>query len=388
MSFDAVDGFIAPGFEPVAEAFERNFTEHAELGAAFAAYRDGEVVVDIWGGIADRASGRPWQTDTTQVIFSGTKALAAICILLLIERGLLELESPVADYWPEFAAAGKEGILVDQIVTHTAGLSGFRQRLEIADLVDVERVTELLAEQAPVVAPGTVLVYHPLTYGWLCGELVRRISGRTIGQFFADEVAGPLGLDLWIGLPSDQEGRVATFELAADWGSDTHLRAVSGGTDELAALTWGNPPVFDAPTWPWSLRSYHAAEMPAVGGIGTARSIARLYACLARGGELDGVRLLAQETVDLGRTERRRALEPITDREMAFGVGFALPTELVPYGPPVDAFGHRGAGGSMHGAWPSERVGFSYGMNHMVDNAPSDARADALLGALHRAVTA
>jgi CubicO group peptidase (beta-lactamase class C family) len=378
-------GLVTAGFEGVVEEFERNFSEREELGAAFAVYRDGRLVIDIWGGIAHRPAMSPWARDTVQMIFSGTKGLVAVCLLALIERGELELHAPVARYWPEFADTGKGEILVEQVVSHRSGLPGLSDRVEMADLLDDRRLSALLAAQEPLLAPGT-FCYHPLTFGWLCGELVRRITGRSIGSFFETEVASPLGLELWIGLPSEQETRVATLELEPAWNSSGSLEAALA-RDQLARLAWANPPCFDADVFPFNAPEYHAAEIPGVSGIGTARSLARVYGCLACDGQIEGVRLLKEETVALGRTELSRDLDPVAGREMAFGVGFALPTDLVGYGPPADAFGHRGAGGSMHGAWPSERVGFSDGTNLML-NRVNDPRAEALLLALHKSVSA
>ena len=183
------EGYVAPGYEPVREAFERNFAERGELGAAFAAFRNGEPVVDLWGGIADRASGRPWREDTLQLIYSGTKGLVALCVLMLIDRGKLRLDDPVNRHWPEF---GKPEILVRHIVSHTARLPGIDTPITVADLHDDRRMAAILAAQAPNPDPRAALCYHALTYGWLCGELVRRVDGRSVGRFFAEEVAGPL----------------------------------------------------------------------------------------------------------------------------------------------------------------------------------------------------
>jgi CubicO group peptidase (beta-lactamase class C family) len=380
-----LEGFVAPGLEQVADEFRRNLVERDELGAAFAASRGSETLVDIWGGIADRESGRPWSHETLQVVFSGTKGFVAVCLLMLIERGLLDLDQPVAHYWPEFAAGAKDGILVRHAVSHTAGLPVVSTPLQPADILDPELVTALLAAQEPLSPPGAALHYHALTYGWLCGEIVRRVDGRTVGQFFADEVAAPLGLDLWIGLPAKHEARVSKLELAPDWGADPTNKSSRVDKGALAALLRGNPAVFERDGFPWNAPSFHAAEIPGVSAIGTARSIARLYACLAAGGEIDGVRILEEETVWLGRTELSRGHEAVVDAPLAFGVGFELQTERSRLGRPREAFGHTGAGGSVHGAWPTERVGFSYAMNVMRDDSV-DSRAQALLSALYEAV--
>jgi CubicO group peptidase (beta-lactamase class C family) len=370
-----VRGFVAPGYEGVAAAFERNFAERDELGAAFAVVRDGEPVVDLRGGIADRASGRPWTEDTLQLVFSGTKGFVAICVLLLLEREQLELDAPVARWWPEF---GKEDVLVRDLVSHTARLPGIEMELDAEALTDDVGMAARLAAQERSDDPRAALCYHALTYGWLCGELVRRADGRSVGRFFADEVAGPLGLELWIGLPEEHEPRVSTLERHATWPTSPHYRRLD---DPLIRSVWGNPPTF-GDAFPWNRRDYHAAEIPGAGAIGTAPSIARLYGALVDGSE----RVLREETVRLGRTELSRGREPLLEVPMAFGVGFQLQTEERSLGPPADAFGHGGAGGSKHGAWPELRVGFSYAMNMMRDDEDDSGRSASLLRALHEAV--
>jgi CubicO group peptidase (beta-lactamase class C family) len=368
-----VHGFVASGFEPVVEAFARNFVDHGELGAAFAAACDGELVVDLWGGVADPASGRAWERDTLQLLFSGTKALVAICLLLLIDRGQLELDAPVARWWPEFAVAGKEAVAVRQVVTHTAGLPGLTTAVTMPDLVDDRRMAGLLAAQPLFEDPRAFRTYHAMTFGWLCGELVRRIDGRTVGRFFMEEVAGPLELDLHLGLPAALEQRVSRLVLAETWGSNPSFDPCAG--DPLLRAVWGNPVHLTRETFPWNDRAFHAAEIPASNAIGTMRAVALLFGSLAR--------LLSPEALALGRSELERRHDPLAEEPAAYGVGFMLQTERTPFGPPVDAFGHGGAGGSMHGAWPSQRVGFSYGMNLLRDDAPRDPRAAALLDALH-----
>jgi CubicO group peptidase (beta-lactamase class C family) len=244
-------------------------------------------------------------------------------------------------------------------------------------------MAERLASQAPERDPHTALVYHPLTYGWLCGELLRRVDGRTIGRFLAEEVAAPLGLELWIGLPPALESRVAKLQLASDWGKDhAHF------DDRLWAAIYENPPLFPLQELLWNQPAVHAAEIAAANAIGTARSVARLYGVLACGGAVDGRRIIRAETLALARTELARGADPFTNELMAYGVGFELQTEEARYGPAKTAFGHTGAGGSVHGAWPDERVGFSYAMNELRDEPAGDARANALLGALHECCVA
>jgi len=365
-------GRVADGFQHVAD--ELGATVHGP-GAAFAATVDGELVVDLWGGTAND-NGAPWEEQTIVLVFSGTKGLAATCLLLLVDRGLLDLDAPVSRYWPEFAAHRKEGVLVRHVVSHTAGLPGLLPPVSADDLLDGERMAVRVAQATPFWEPGTRLAYHALTFGWLCAELVRRIDGRSLGVFFAEEVAEPLGLDLWIGLPPSLEDRVATLRPADDF----RVTFVGDERDPLLRALYGA--LLD--NFVWNEPVYHNAEIPAVNGIGTARSLARLYGCLVCD-ELDGRRLLSPETVRLGRRVISRGTCAVTGRQYAFGAGFELQTELLTLGPAADAFGHTGSGGSRHGAWPGARVGFSYAMREL-RGEEADDRGRRVLAALADAV--
>ena len=375
-----VQGRTAPDFEQVAEVFAANFERYGEVGAAFAAYRDDEPVVDLWAGVTDPATGHPWRADTLQLVFSGAKGLTTACVLLLVERGLLDLDAPASRYWPEFTAAGKERIKVGEILSHQARLPGVQQPVSTEELLDPEHMAGLLAAQAPSTDPRAAFTYHALTWGWLTGELVRRVDGRTVGALFADEFAGPLGLDIWLGLPDTEHHRVATtiagpgVLLPEDEGEEK---------DSLRVLTRNPLLAPDAPAL-WNSAAFRRAQLPAVGAYVTARSVARFYACLARGGELDGVRVLDEATVRLGRRELRRGVSALWGAPMAYGAGFELRTGLALFGPPPDTFGHAGAGGSRHGAWPGERIGFSYTMNLTRAEFP-DRRPLDLLASLHGA---
>jgi CubicO group peptidase (beta-lactamase class C family) len=241
----------------------------------------------------------------------------------------------------------------------------------------------LLAAQPQESDPRAVAVYHPLTFGWLCGELVRRVDGRSVGRFLAEEVAGPLDLEVWIGLPDTHERRVSRLVYAPDWEPQPKHGDDDGSRDELLWSVHDNPQ--DDRTKPimWNSPEVQKAEIPGAGGIGTARSIARLYGALARGGEIDGVRLMRPDTIALGRTELSRFIDPLEDDSLAFGAGFELQAEIARFGPPTDAFGHTGFGGSVHGAWPTQRLGFSYAMNQVRENDPADdPRSQTLLRTL------
>ena len=290
-------------------------------------------------------------------------------------EGQLALDEPVARYWPEFAAGDKRDVLVAHVVSHRAGLPALREPVTMHDLADDRRMAGLLAAQRAFWPADERIAYHALTYGWLTGELVRRVDGRSLGAFFAEEVARPLGLELWIGLPPEHEHRVSALV------SQPGLMAEPVPDDDVARLRALNPQAFDDLTL-WNDARLHQAEIGGAGAIGTARAIARLYGCLARGGELDGVRLLRPATLELGRACLARGTDVHYGWPLAFGVGFALQTEEAELGPVPDAFGHGGAGGSLHAAWPSRRTGFSYAMNEARNDLE---RPHALLDALERA---
>jgi CubicO group peptidase (beta-lactamase class C family) len=341
----------APGFEAVAEEFERTRGDRA---AAFAVSLDGEPVLDLWSGDA--------AADTLYLIFSGTKGLVAACMALLVDRGTIDLDAPVARYWPEF---DKPGVRVSHVVSHTAGLPGLRRGVDAADLLDGRRLAAELAVEPAFWPPGERIAYHAFSYGVLCDELIRRVDGRSAGVFFADEFAAPLGLELWIGLPPELEPRVAHLRRAPDFAPTL----VGDAPAALLPVLYGSLPE----EFPWNEPAFHQTEIPAANAIGTARSIARFYASLPPG------------VVALGRRELSRGSCAVTRRPYAFSVGFELPTELGTLGPPEDAFGHSGSGGSAHGCWPGARVGFSYATSELRPEAQDD-RARRLLGALAQAL--
>lgn len=373
-----VEGWTAPGFACIRAAFEHNLRYRGELGAAFAVYVDDELVVDLWGGVADERNGSRWRHDTLQLVFSGAKGLVTAAILLLIQRDLLSPEAPVCRYWPEFAAEGKDRVLVRHLLDHTAGLPGVRVPLGEADVLDGQRMATLLAGQAPYWPPGSRLSYHALTFGWLLGELVRRVDGRSAGRFVREEISAPLGLDTWIGLPAEHEHRVARTTHHPDGyeAPGTPQEVEEGGP---AWSIWANPPLFCRERFVWNDARFHAAEIPAANAMTTARSMARFYSSLvARGGNTP---LLEPAVVREATTERSRGRDPFSDHPFRFGLGFQLQTQLRQLGPCEGAFGHGGAGGSTHGAWPDRGVAFSYVMNQMRSDL-RDPRPLSLLDAL------
>ncbi len=377
-----IEGTVADGFGKVADAFGANFEEHGELGAAFSLYVDGECKVDIWGGIADKTTGRAWDEDTLQLVFSTTKGAAAICVAQLVEAGKIDYETPVASYWPEFAAEGKDLLTVGEMLSHQGGLAWVDTELSFDEVLAVDPVVVALAAQKPAWSPGTH-GYHALTYGWLAGELVRRVDGRRIGKYFAEEVAGPLGLDFWIGLPESEEPRVSRLETAPP-PSDPEvlmlmLSVMGPGTNGFKALTLNGAMNGLGGESPFNTRGVHATEMPAANGITTARSLARMYAAAV--GEVDGVRLIDDATVKLATAERVNGPDACLVAESQFGCGFMLDGTLTPMLTPT-SFGHAGAGGSLGYADPESKIGYGYVMNQMGGNLTGDPRTIGLTAAV------
>ena len=381
-----INGTVADGFGAVADAFERNFTELGELGAAFSLYVDGEQKADLWAGVADRTTGREWSEDTLQLVFSTTKGAAAICVARLVQAGAMSYDDRVATYWPEFAANGKGDVTIAQLMSHQAGLPYTDADLTFDDLMAVTPVVEALAAQAPVWEPGTRHGYHAVTYGWLAGELVRRVDGRRIGRYFADEIAEPLGLDFWIGLPESEEPRVSRLEQAApptDPEALMMMMQIAGpGTMGFKAL-FMNGVMMSGPADPFNSRAVHATEMPAANGITTARSLAKMYAATI--GDVDGVRLLDAATVETARAEAANGPDACLVVSSRFGMGFMLDGELTPMLTPA-SFGHAGAGGSLGYADPDAGVGYGYVMNQMAGGIAGDPRTVNLTEAIRTCI--
>jgi CubicO group peptidase (beta-lactamase class C family) len=368
-----VDGFVEPGWEGVAEAFARNFAEHGDIGAAASVFLHDRPVVDLWGGMADAAAGRPWEEDTVVLVFSSTKGATAICANQLVERGRLDVDTAVASYWPEFAAAGKEAIPARWVLSHQAGLPAVTAPLTLQEVLAWDPVVAAIAAQAPMWEPGTATGYHARTFGWMVGEIVRRVAGISLGTYFAREVAEPLGLDFWIGLPADIEPRVARLyppippedpkvaeAMAAFLGPDTLLGQVLSGPSGLFGYN-------DM----WNDRALHACEMPSSNGIASARSLARMYAATIA--SVDGVRLLSDDALALACEPQAERTDRVLGRPTRFGLGFMLAPVLAPFAGPA-SFGHPGAGGSLGFADPSAGLAFGYVMNQMQLGVTGDAR--------------
>lgn len=359
MSGPACEGRVDPGFEPVAEAFLRNFSDHGDVGAAVCVYRDGRPVVDIWAGVADPDTGRPWGPDSVVTVFSVTKGLTAVMANLLIEEGRLDPDAPVAAYWPEFAAAGKQDIPVRWLLSHRAGLPHVEGTFTLTEALSWEPVVRALAAEAPQWEPGSRHGYHMRSYGWLVGEVIRRVTGRSPGRFWAERVAGPLGLSTWIGTPVAEQARCARLIPPEPTGVDL---AQLLGADSLSARVFTGPSGLFHYDEMWNTAQLRSAELPSSGGISDARSLARVYAaCL---GPVDGHRLLRPETVDRATEVQARGPDAVLFIETCFGLGFTLPPMLAPACGPA-SFGHGGAGGSLAFADPQSGLSLGYVMNRM-----------------------
>jgi CubicO group peptidase (beta-lactamase class C family) len=385
------EGFTAPGFEGVRDAFARNFEEGQETGASFAAYHRGELVVDLWGGVADVRAARPWERDTLALVFSTTKGITAMCANRLAAAGALDIAAPVAAIWPEFAEAGKGAITVRQLLTHEAGLAWIDASLTLEQALAWTPMTEAIAAQPPHWEPGTAHGYHAVTYGYLVGEVIRRVTGRTIGTWFREEIAEPLGLDFWIGLPEEEEPRVARLVgSSGDTGGTEEPR--SDAVAALEQVVGPQAPIVKALTaggafadgGAWNTRAMHAAEVPAAAGIGDARSIARVYAACI--GEIDGFRLLDEAQRTEAATRHTTGKDVVLlDLDLQFGLGFIVPSTLIALGSP-GGFGHFGLGGSMGWADPDAALAFGYAMNSLALGMTGDARSYRLVRACYEAV--
>jgi CubicO group peptidase (beta-lactamase class C family) len=381
-----VHGDCDARFSAVRAAFEENFRERGELGAAVSVTVGGETVVDLWGGWADAGRTRAWERDTLVNVWSTSKGPVALCAHILADRGLLDLDAPVAAYWPEFAAAGKEGVLVRHLLSHRSGLSGLREPHSLADLYDWELTTRRLAATEPWWEPGTRSGYHALTYGFLVGEVVRRVSGLLPGAFLEREVTGPLGIDFTIGLPEKEAGRAAEL-VQPPTASSSEQAAVFAQLTPAAIAALTNP--LAGPTEANSAE-WRAAEIPAANGHGTARAIAALYGVFAGRGSYGGQRILSPEATERVREGQGRCLDLVLgtglghDTEIALGLWLSGPGGS--YGPNPRAYGHDGFGGSCGLADPDGGVSMGYVMNRMGPRIADDPRKMALIDALYSAL--
>lgn len=370
--------FLAPGFEAVGDAFAANFADGLEVGASFAVVHDGRLVVDLWGGHADKARTRPVARDTLMNIWSVSKGVTATCIALLVEWGELDYEERVARYWPEFGANGKDRVTVAQLMAHQAGVPGVRETITVEDYYEHDRLAGLLARERPFFEPGSTLGYHTLSLGTLADEMIRRTDGRTAATFFAEEIASPLGLDIHMGVSEADAARVAEMIGPAETAPVDPPPVLN----EAAAHASMANPALDAEwanTLPWQ-----KAGLPAGGISANARSLARLFALLANGGSLDGTRLLSAATMAAATRERVAGIDQCIGNDRRYGAGYALNSHGR-MGPHPSAFGHGGWGGSMAFADPAATLGIAFVVNQMRtgDVNAIDRRLKRLLGAVY-----
>jgi CubicO group peptidase (beta-lactamase class C family) len=371
-------GHITPGFEPLLESFARNFNEFGDVGAACTVYHRGDRVADLWGGLADEASGRPWEENTVTLVFSAAKGPTATCINRLAEQGLLDVDVPLASYWPEFGCNGKEQITTRQVLSHRAGLAAVEGELSLEQVLAWDPVVEAIAAQAPNWEPGAYHGYHARSFGWILGELIRRITGLSAGQYLAREISEPLGLRYWVGLPEEELGNCARL-IPPQGGSDAVAELL--GADSLTARVMSGPNQLFGYNEMWNRPDVLAAEMPSSNGVGDARSLAYLYATLIE----DGNGLLGAEQLARACEENSRGPDAVIFHETCFGLGYMLQPSLAPGAGP-DCFGHPGAGGAVAFADPGAQLSFAYVMNAMQFNLEGDPRAVSLVKAAYESL--
>ncbi len=378
-----IEGSCDPRFKRVREAFESNFVAGLEVGAAVAATVDGKPVVDLWAGHADKAGTRPWQRDTLVNVYSTTKGITAMLAHRLVDQGRLDLDAPVASYWPEFAAAGKAKIPVNYLLSHRAGMAAVRKQLPPDGYFNWTLMCDALAAQEPWWEPGTKHGYHAITFGHLVGEVIRRITGKSPGTYLREEIAGPHQLDIHIGVDASFDPRIADLVGAAPPppGAADSFAQMASDPESVTYKAIANPvPVIDPKLI--NSRAWRAAEVPAANGHATARDLARLYGALASGGKLDGRQVLTPESIKRAYAEQAVGPDAVLGQKTRWGLGFALTQPETPLGPNPHTFGHPGAGGSIGFADPDARVSFGYVMNQMGANALLDTRAASLYNAL------
>lgn len=381
-----IHGHADDGYGKVADVFAENFAVRGDVGAAVTLYVAGEKVVDLWGGVADSRSGRPWTADTPAVVFSCTKGIVTICAYLLVQQGQLELDTPVTRYWPEFGQHGKDKITVRDLLTHRAGLMALDRSLTLDEVLRSQPVIEAIEAQTPLWAPGTAHGYHGLTFGWLVGEVIQRVTGTTPGAFFRDTLATPLGLQTWIGLPAAMQEAVAWMQC-----QDQDEARAAVHTDPVIERAYTMGGAFDFPVDRDGVVTFNdariqAAEIPGAGAVSTARALARLYAACVS--SIDGPRLLTPATIDDAVTVRSQGQQLFSDQATGhrWGTGFILnsPPERPLLG--ERSFGHDGAGGHLAFGDDDYQVGFAYVVNQM--GGAADERANRLTDAVRTSLDA
>ncbi len=380
-----VSGACDARFERVREAFARNFAESGELGASVAVALQGEVVVDLWAGYVDRERTRPWERDTLVLIYSSTKGAVALAAHMLADRGLIDFEAPVADVWPEFAQAGKESLPLRYLLTHQAGLPAIDEELPLGAELEWDIMAGALSRQAPLWEPGEKMGYHAATFGWLVGEVIRRVDGRSVGTFIREEIAEPLGVEFLLGFGPEEDHRVSDLHLAQVPAQELPSLAAAALLEptSMAARAFNIAP--RGPNKGRNSRANRASEQPGSNGHSNARALATIYGALGNGGAWQGHRLLSEEAIRLAGTEQAQGRDLILQTPVRRTLGFMMPVAGIPDPRGDNAFGHAGMGGSLGFCDPDAGLGFGYAMNQMWTNtlAQDDPRAARLMRAVY-----
>jgi CubicO group peptidase (beta-lactamase class C family) len=369
--------YIAPGFEPVGLAFQNNFAKHGDIGAACAIFHKGKPVVDLWAGTAQPATGSAWQADTLQLCFSATKGITAICLLQLVEQGLLDLDKPIADYWPEFGCAGKEAITTRMVLSHRAGLAAISGNFSLQDVYDRQPIIEGIATQTPNWEPNTKHGYHVRAYGWVLGELLRRICGQSLNDYLQSHICEPLGVEFWVGVPESKLQRCATLI------PDPNPLQFDTPPSELTIAALTGPSNLFSYSEMWNDKALLMAEMPSSNGVGTARALATIYAATTT--EINNIKLLNNNTIAQATTVHSQGPDAVVGIDMCFGLGFMLPPSLAQNTCGPSSYGHFGAGGSFAMADPENELSIAYVMNQM-SSGVDDVRAIDLIKAMYKSI--
>ncbi len=379
-----IDGFVSAPFEPVRKAFIANFTDDIELGASLAIYLEGEQVVHLWAGHTEPEKENLWADDTLANVWSIGKGVSGLCAAKAVDMGLLDYDANVVSYWPEFGVHGKEEVTVSQLLSHQAGVPGTRIPSAFRDLFDWQTMTDRYAATEPFWQPGTASGYHVFSFGFLAGELVRRTSGKSIGTFLRDEIAGPLDAEFYFGLPEALEPRVSLIYGKPPMAgqaekSGAELPSPDLDLNNMHIAGYQNPPVM---VHEMNTRDWRAAEIPAINGQATADGVARLYAMLERGGTLEGTKIMSPETIAAAATEQRAGTDLILRKYRRWGRGFCLNDQKL-FGPNPEAFGHAGNGNCLGFADPKSGIAVGYVLNRLGMRDGTDLRSRKLLATLY-----
>lgn len=381
----AIEGTCDARFEGVREAFARNFAESGELGASVAMALGGELVVDLWAGHVDRDRTQPWERDTLVLVYSSTKGMVSLAAHMLADRGLIDFEAPVAEVWPEFAQGGKESLPLRYLLTHQAGLPVVDEELPVGAELEWDIMAGALARHAPVWEPGEKTGYHAATFGWLVGEVIRRVDGRSVGTFIREEIAEPLGVEFLLGFGPEKDDRVSDLHLAQVPAEELPSLAAAALLEptSLAARAFNIAP--RGPNKGRNSRAYRGSEQPGSNGHTNARALATIYGALGSGGTWQGHRLLSEEAIQLAGTPQLEGRDIILQTPVRRTLGFMMPVPGLPDPRGENAFGHAGMGGSLGFCDPDRGLGFGYAMNQMWTNtlAADDPRANGLMQAVY-----